>query len=264
VVAAPQTVALYTIVDRTNTIPFFLWQDVRQGVGQFVDDSSSVGVEVGLQYLPVSNNCDATEYETPLIPILPLPGNANAIKQSLNSTSTTAMGTVMQAALTGGIDHCKAFAAANPNTQCNLVLLTDWNGTGCSANLGPIAQAGHATSPAVLTYVVSLDGPPSNNLNTIAASGGTGSPIVATSEGAIANALTTATRRCWYELPNVGTGVLNVAVGPTALSEVNAAADCSSSQNQFYRSAGSIVLCPATCLGASAPIQVNVDITCAP
>ncbi len=177
------------------------WNQAAGAITDFVNDPTSDGINVGIQYFHPpdaggnrENNpaeCDGSAHSQPDVDVAVLPDNASAIVDSLAGTepdgSTPTVG-----ALTGGIGFCQARQEANPDEKCVVVLVTDGQPRGCgldnecngggndcvdpnaAATLTPIAADGLTTG--VQTFTVGMDGVNDdgfNLLNAIAIAGGT-------------------------------------------------------------------------------------------
>jgi hypothetical protein len=112
-----------------------------------------------------------------------LPDSAQALVDSLDRANTDGY-TPTVGALTGGVQYCEQFMAANPEEKCGVVLVTDGVPRGCGVDcemacdaesvLVPLAAAGNAAG--VRTFTVVMDGVPTEGfalLDAIAAAGGT-------------------------------------------------------------------------------------------
>jgi hypothetical protein len=152
-----------------NDDPNSRWNQAVTAINAFVDEPSSVGIDVALQYFNVagaqeppdrncetdddcgsglvctvavdadgeSNGtclnpviCDGSVHSEAAVPIGPLPDNAAAISQSLED-ETPHDSTPTVGALSGGTAYCQAFEAANPEEQCVVVMITDGQPNGC-------------------------------------------------------------------------------------------------------------------------------------
>src|SRR5262249_44933392 len=125
-----------------------------------------------------SSSCYIPSYETPEVEIATLPGNMQALIQSVNSHAPTTF-TPTAAALTGAINHMKQWGPAHPGRQPVVVLVTDGYPTECNPQdpslIADIAKQAYEGTPRILTFVVGFeDGGGLDNLNQIAKAGGTG------------------------------------------------------------------------------------------
>lgn len=150
------------------------WTSVVSAITSFVQDPSTAGVGVGIQYFPLpsdanctviqcnsdadcgagcgpcfgamfgfpgicqgfadSDSCDAVDYATPDVEIAPLPNNGSAIVQSMSAHGPTG-GTPTSAALQGAVDHARAWANFNVGHKTIVVLATDGDPSGCNEDL---------------------------------------------------------------------------------------------------------------------------------
>jgi hypothetical protein len=202
---------MYLMMDRSGSMQGSPWTSVTNAIKAFVDQPSTAGIGVGLEFFPAgacpdtcntntdcgpcapcvkpvpffpgfcngsaSNACDVNEYATPAVAIANLPGIAPVIKSSINSTSPSG-GTPTSAALDGAIQYTKQWMSMNPNAVGVTIFATDGAPSDCDTNeqnIYNIAAAGLAGTPSVRTYVIGVGMLPF--LNDLAVAGGTGAPF---------------------------------------------------------------------------------------
>jgi hypothetical protein len=216
-------------------------------------------------------SCSAGDYGTPAVEIAPLPGAAQGIIDAIGQQSPRG-GTPTAASLQGGIDHARAWAAAHPDRRVALVYATDGQPEGCEddRNIGPAAEeamSAFAGSPSIPTYVLGV-GPSLDNLNQVAAAGGTTSAyLVDTGKDValeVAHALDSIRSRaltCDYQIPKSTSGTLDfslvnvqITVGaggnPTLIGQVPSRDACGDAPGWYYDNPAQptlISLCKATC-----------------
>ncbi|MBK7585631.1 MAG: hypothetical protein IPI67_36280 [Myxococcales bacterium] len=264
--AKAKPVALYAIVDHsTSMVASGDWQNIVGGVNQYVDLSSSAGVSLGLHFFPFTQgNCSGSGFSNPAVPIALLPGNASAIKSALgNPPSGSGLSDPMDGIIQGGISACKTFAAANPDKQCNFVLVSDYSGNNsCPSSSGALSsmlQNAVDNAPSVMTYVIRAYLQGTTVLNQFAAAGGTGSASYASSAASMRDGFQRAASPCRFELPNSGTGTVTWQVNGSVLSQVSGPAGCGG-QN-YYLTSNAMVLCPNSCAGGGGNQQKTVTST---
>lgn len=199
---------MYLMMDRSGSMQGQRWSDVTSAVKAFVDQPSTAGIGVGLEFFPPvgcadecntnadcgpcapctkffpflpgvctgasANDCNVAEYATPAVTIATLPGIAQVIKDTINNTSPSG-GTPTSAALDGTIQYTKQWMVANPNAVGVAIFATDGEPSGCDnnvQNIYNIAAAGFQGAPSVRTYVIGV-GTSLTFLNGLAAAGGT-------------------------------------------------------------------------------------------
>ncbi|MEY4581910.1 MAG: hypothetical protein RL701_6613 [Pseudomonadota bacterium] len=126
------------------------------------------------------DSCEAADYAQPAVTIGQLPANSRTLIDTLNAEDTVGR-TPTAAALSGALQHAKAYAQQQPMHRVVAVLATDGSPTEClpldPAGVGALAQAARAAAPAISTYVVGVFGPMETqartNLNAWAKAGGT-------------------------------------------------------------------------------------------
>lgn len=206
--AQQQSLGMYLMMDKSGSMQGANWTAVTNAIKAFVDQPSTAGIGVGLDFFPgnacpdtcntdvdcgmcgpcthifpnfpgtctgtTAGNCNATDYATPTVAISNLPGIAPLIKSSLDNTSPSG-GTPTSAALDGSIQYTKQWMTMNPNTVGVAIFATDGEPSDCDtdvANIYALAAAGFAGTPSVRTYVIGV-GTQLTFLNGLAASGGT-------------------------------------------------------------------------------------------
>jgi len=188
------------------------WTAVTTALSDFVQQPSTAGIGVGIQYFPLldgpacpvvcfsdaecgacapcfgagtgipgicfnqsSSSCTVSEYAQPEVAIAELPGVANAIIGSMAS-HTPSGGTPTSAALQGALDYTTTWANSHPEHVVIVVLATDGDPTECAPQdipgIASIAASAVASSPSILTFVIGV-GSSLTNLNDIAVAGGT-------------------------------------------------------------------------------------------
>lgn len=185
------------------------WNAIKTALTGFVNDPTSAGIGVGIQYFPLSatggsactptltncfcfcnilltgGDCNVSDYATPDVPIQLLPGVAQAIITSLGNHGPGG-GTPTVPALTGAIQYASAYAATHlgdggiPYRKTIVVLATDGDPNDCSSTVqgvANVAAAGLAANPSIQTFVIGV-GSSLTSLNTIAAAGGTNTAFI--------------------------------------------------------------------------------------
>jgi hypothetical protein len=125
-------------------------------------------------------SCDANIYAQPAVPIGVLPGQAQALADSL-ATAMPLGRTPTSAALSGALARAKQQAMEQPTHRVIAVLATDGAPTECdpidASGVGSIASQALMSSPAIQTYVIgvftSAETEARANLNAWATAGGT-------------------------------------------------------------------------------------------
>ncbi|MDB4971730.1 MAG: uncharacterized protein JWN48_71 [Myxococcaceae bacterium] len=176
-VQVPAPVALYIMMDKSLSMQTSgIWTPAVEAMTKFVHDPGSAGIDVALQYFPGGGQCNGSGYSTPAVALGTLPGNANALANSLAGQSANGFGTPIEGALRGVTGYCKAFQAAHPLEKCIAVLVTDGKPEldGCNDNAAQLAAiAGTAwTQDKVRTFAVGLQGADFGLLDNIAKLGG--------------------------------------------------------------------------------------------
>lgn len=111
--SVPRQLDIYVILDESlSMIPY--WAPVTTALNQFFTSPEAAGIGVGIHYY--AGVCDVASYETPVVPIAPLPDNAMALEMSLASR-VLSLGTAATPALTGAITHARARQTMFPDSR---------------------------------------------------------------------------------------------------------------------------------------------------
>jgi hypothetical protein len=199
--------AIYMLVDwsASMTERTDLWTPTKTALNAFVSDPSSAGIEVALNYFPVTSEdivakCDPTQYGTPAVDVSLLPGSAAAVTTSLeskmfvlgeNPPPNDRLSTPTAPAITGSLQYFSSWLAQHPDHIGVLVLATDGEPAGCDAqsmmagmpitrgtpqeiaDTVDVIAAAAAGTPAIKTYVIGI-GNLQQTLDQFAEAGGTG------------------------------------------------------------------------------------------
>jgi hypothetical protein len=286
------TLATFVLMDQSTSMGDVVandttkWSAVAAAIAGFAQSSSSAGVEMGIQYfgLPASigasgavvDSCNVADYAKPDVEIGALPGNGSALVASLQAhgPSTT---TPTQPALTGAIDHVRAWAERHPDQVPIVLLATDGEPYDCGSTVAgteEVAAQGAAGTPPVLTFVVGI-GEQGAALDGIAAAGGTGHAYYVDTRGAVSDEFRAALGAvrgspqlsCTFAIPQAEAGAVdltkvNVAFGETGstaaarlIGQVAGPSSCSSEVAGWYfeppDQPTNLQLCPATCRAAA-------------
>jgi len=241
------------------------------------------------------DSCDPADYASAAVPIAPLPGNAKAIVDSL-ALHTPYSSTPTGPALQGAIDFSRNWAAANASHIVVTVLATDGFPAGCEGDdiqrVAGIAKDGYASARSIRTYAIGIGTSFDNslfpdagtwleNLNLVAAAGGTGAAFPITRQVAelfldALNRIRGTALGCAYLLPPpmgkpTDFGQVNFlhrkgGADATYIPKVANAAACAG-QGWYYddeKSPTRILTCDATCqeLAADFTGQVEIEVGC--
>ena len=289
--AVRERLDLYLIIDRNVSLAV-PWNRISDGLVSYVEHSEAAGTGVGVSYFPALDSamqpmCDADTYVTPDTPIELLPGNAAAIKAGRPSPLAGFTGSPTSAALEGALQLSASRRNGFQVPQA-VVLMTDAvQDFVCFTEpreLETVAAAARNGAAAIPTYVVALTVPelqsvlellgfvPLNNLDAVAASGGTsaarevGLNLASPIEETIASTLLSIqhdAEPCRYEVPaalgmaldagaaDAPTTVLGTVVGadqPLALPHLGAESECG--QGYYFDDPAApqwATLCEQTC-----------------
>ena len=258
---------------------------VREAVSRFLQDPASNGIGVGIGYFGYMNagntSCDPSDYSGPAVPIGTLPGNAQAIINSVNSAQPTGE-TPTGAAIRGACTYANGWKAQNPSHVVVVLLVTDGVPETPSSNrCNPPASIQDATqaaqtcfghNPSLPVYVLGV-GQALQNLNSIAQSGGTNQAYLVDSGDVTAQVLQAlnairqdATIPCQLQIPVAAPGQPPVDLNkvnvsycgpgqqPQVFYYVDNPAGCGTQSGWYYNPEKTqILLCQNSCSTVSAP-----------
>lgn len=173
-------VALYFMQDQSGSMlfpgslqipPIAKWTLTQNSLTAFVNDPTSSGIDVALQYFALpAGGCDGANYVTPEVAMGPLPANAQPIITSLGA-HFPATNTPIEPALRGVTQYCIQHQTAAE--KCVAVLITDGTPSDCNADPTALAQIAKDAydQHGVITFTIGMDGADFNMLNGIAAAG---------------------------------------------------------------------------------------------
>ncbi len=228
---------------------------VKGAVTAFLQDPESAGLGVGLGYFgtqPLScacTSCNAADYSTPSVPVAVVPDNTAALLASLAAAQPTGE-TPTGPAIRGACAYVTAWQQKHADRQAAILLVTDGEPQapvtsakgGCNPTLADAAEAAASclTASRVRTYVLGV-GPSLNNLNQIAAAGGSSSAYLVQNGGgdgvlAALNAI-----RKDAQIPCT----LNLPAGNILLSTLNVVYADSACNLTTYARVSSVAACPA-------------------
>jgi hypothetical protein len=123
------------------------WTPTTKAIKSFVSSPESAGIGMGLQYFPLGKNddqkCKGATYAEPAVPLAALPGNAQALIQSIDAHYFTKdnccdapehQGTPTRPALEGVFQYLRAWLAMHPERDAVALLATDGEPSECDAN----------------------------------------------------------------------------------------------------------------------------------
>lgn len=300
----PQPLGIYVMMDKSNAM-VAPWLEVSHDLEQFISQLNAYrGVSMGIQFYPLippitvapTAMCEPTQYATPETPIDVLPDNQLALIASITNHSPTAISPLvtptesptdaaLQGAILGARNWVKSNAAAHPKA---VVLLVTAGVPSAAAspvclpsvtNVEAVAQDGVSSptgEPSVPTYVLAV-GTASDDLNAIAAAGGTGEAFLKSSGGTVLDVLLRirdVALPCDIDVSasELAGDRLNVELDAPGLpskryGRVGVLDDCAHLQagtGAWYvdgiGSSAKLRLCPSTCADARAVLGATLDV----
>jgi hypothetical protein len=297
--AKPVPLDLYLMQDSTSSMgtdcnvgaaTTSKWCHAINAVAGFVNDPSSAGNQIALQFFSttINSTCNGSYYANPAVALGLLPNIAPQIVASLNSHSPNG-NTPTEAALRGIATYTAAHQT--PGRVMIGILVTDGIPTACSTGAAALATiAGqHFQNTGIRTFVIGMTGANFTTLETIAASGGadahpnycSGTPTchyynVADGDPqafiAALKDIQQSAIGCTYQMPTPDGGLIDPAKvvvrytpgGGVAqeLNRVNDATQCVAGAWYYDNNAAptTINLCPDTCNTVKADQNPKVDI----
>ncbi len=270
--ADPIPVGMHVMLDKSGSMAGTRMTNVKKALKDFINNPSSNGMAVGIDYFPQGSDiCAESNYTTPAVAMSMLPGNRAALISSIDGVGTGG-NTPTRPALKGAIGVARTYANANPTHKTVVVLATDGEPTECSNNsttyIGDNIAKGEGMdkSPKIPTYVIGVgSGVGESGMDYIASRGGTGSAYMVNDGSSAAfeaamNDIRKQTLGCEFTVPPTTLGIIDPTTmqlryqdGDGNVSKVNrvaGASACGSSPGWYPDSATAptkIFLCPNTC-----------------
>lgn len=280
--------SLYIAFDKSSSMFGTKWDSAKAGLKAFVNDPSSTGIKVALNFFPRNSNptCDQLEYKPPVVPFAELPQNAMPVSQAMDATIPDGLLTPIYSALGGAILAAKEQAENHPGEAASVLLVTDGDPQGpsgtCAGGVDPMAPQAIAdlakagTTFGIKTFVIGLPGATQTTVNLIAQAGGTGAAILVGGfnvQTEFQQALAKVRGQvlpCAYEVPaKVEGGEIDVALvnvlltpggGKTAILPQSPTCSGEGWQYDAPVTPKQIVLCPSTCKALQTDFSAKVQI----
>jgi hypothetical protein len=253
------------------------------------------GEHAGCTVFNGETSCNPDDYAKAEVPIAPLPGNTQAIIDSM-SAHWPFSDTPTAPALQGALAFTSSWASAHPDHVVVTILATDGmpDSKGCEHNdiqtVADIAASAFMATPSIRTYAIGIGsssddvfspdaGHWSDNLERIAVAGGTGKAFIV--KGNVVDPFVSALNRirgtalgCAFLVPD-GMGKpldlhqVNVrytkgnTTSPMYIPKVGSSSNCGALDGWYYddeRQPTRIVACPATCNELSDDFSGKVEI----
>jgi hypothetical protein len=161
------TVDIYVMFDQSQSMLCGIpsggdrWDAVKNALQQFVMDQGAAGINVGIQYFGLGGfaaSCNAADYQRPDVEIGPLPMNAAAIVNSLNTHMPTT-NTPTPPALVGAINHAIEWKNMHPGHSVVVALVTDGQPNACGGIPDVVSAAAAGSMKTIPTYVIGVISP---------------------------------------------------------------------------------------------------------
>ncbi|MEZ4370683.1 MAG: vWA domain-containing protein [Polyangiaceae bacterium] len=276
---------LYVMLDRSCSMDDYgRWDAVTTALTSFVNDTSSDGVGVGIEYFPYDDTdsaCTRSNYAAPSVNIAPLPANASALALSIANTGPYGWNTPTLPAVRGAVDHARAHQQSS-GRRTAVVLATDGEPNGCSSDVASVTSAisaGLSSAEAINTFVIGVGSSAGiSNMNAWAAAGGTTQAYVVNNSdvaGFISalNNIRATGFSCSFQIPTPSSGVIDPAQvnvvfhssgqPDRVITRVTDASGCDASGGWYFDdnvAPTQVVLCPATCTQAEGDASAGVEL----
>ena len=271
---------MYFMVDVSGSMSGSNITALKSGLTNFFNDAQSAGLGAAAQRFPIAKSndpydatCDQNAYAKPAVPWAALP---NASLVSWIGGLVASGYTPTMPALLGSVQACHDRLSVMPTHKCAVVLVTDGRPEGncpptnadAEAPLGQVAAGAWAGGiPVFAIGFPGLDYIGEAVLETVAAQGGTGTPVIIQG-GNVGQAFIDALEDirgtalgCEYQMPTAEAGTVNpnlvkvtfkpgAATDPEQIERVDDLAACAGGDGWYYddnTSPTKLIMCPATC-----------------
>jgi hypothetical protein len=288
------------VIDRSGSMETNgLWAPFKQAVTDFIGDSGSAGVSVGMSFYPAASvnscpggylACKADLYGEPpaglQVPLTALPAGEAALLSALNAETADGVCTPTYGALRGALAFAMGQQTANPKHKVIVVLVSDGDPNGCPPapvdgnDIGIIGDlaANALNFNGVQTHVIAVAGANVTSLDSIAAQGGTTAAVDVTADVSqfLQNLqdIRSSALACEYAIPDAsGTSLdpkaVNVlytpggATSPLTIPGVVGAGDCGDGSGWYYDNPATptkILLCQGSCDTVQADAAADVKV----
>ena len=268
------------------------WPQVRDALNVFAKNPNYVNMGVALQFFPVRQQCNVSQYAEPIVPMQVLPGVQPEFSSAVGAQRMFG-GTPLVQVMQGMVSYMRGWAKKHADRKPVLVLATDGipDDTCSASNIDPanslenalaLAKDAYEGEPSIPVFVIGV-GAELTALNAIAEAGGTQAAAVISTTGNVTEKFLEALdgiRRsalsCSYDIPPPKSGAIDYnAVNVTfrqgasksdTFFYVKSAADCDLSADQAWyyddpKDPKQVVLCPKTCERVSAASDGKMDVT---
>lgn len=296
-------VDMYIMMDRSSSMTYVVpnstetrWSAFEKGMRQFVMEASTQDLRAGIGFFGASIfggddaiDCKMENYATPKVEIGQVADVGQDIVDAIVANQPAGL-TPTLPALTGAVEHAKAWKAAGKNMgrKVVVVLVTDGYPTQCQSPvlISEIADVARAANDdeQIRTYVIGLAA--GFNLNTIAQAGGTESATLLDENeptSSLVDALTNITDTkvaCEFEIPAPTVGMeidkekVQLIFTPQSAAEqeiprLDNAGNCALNPNGgwYYDNPANpkrIIVCPCTCSQIAKAGRLRVTVGCSP
>ena len=276
------------------------WTPTTNAIKSFVSSPESAGIGIGLQYFPLGKDddekCEGATYAEPSVAIAPLPGNAQAMIQSIDAhyfdkenccDAPEHQGTPTRPAMEGVFAYLREWLAQHPERDAVALLATDGEPSECDDNdiedVSRVMSEAASATPSIESYVIGIGD--QEDLEELAAAGGTGQGAFAVDgTGGMTekqlletlNKIRGESSQCDFDSPSgmhADPNLTNVeTTSPTRprakLVKVGKPEDCArATQGGWYHEDNTkrIHLCPEVCksIRTEPSLKVNIVVGCA-
>jgi Mg-chelatase subunit ChlD len=184
---------LFIALDRSSSLSGAKWDAALKGLGAFLKDPVSAGIDVGLVTFPRQpllnpQECSFSNYKDPEVPFAKLPGNAQPMLDFLATVKPNGFGTPIYPALGGTLERAAVSKIAKPLENFAVLLVTDGEPAQPPATCNGVNALSTDSIGAfvadtfekyqVKTFVIGLPGIPKSFADTLAQKGGTQAIVI--------------------------------------------------------------------------------------
>lgn len=151
---------LYLMVDSSFTLALQpVWGQLTQGITAFVDDMANAGLGVAIQFYGAM--CSVSIYATPRVPVVVLPGGADAIRTSF-PLPIDGVAAAIAPAVEGAARYAATLETTDVDRETDVVIFSDGLFDTLTCGSGVVEATTHAASafgavPSIKTHVIAID-----------------------------------------------------------------------------------------------------------
>lgn len=272
---------MIVLLDRSGSMSGALWDGSVAALTNFFQNPGGAEVSAGISYFPPPGGaleCQPSSYDPLHVPIVDLATSATTLVDDMQVQIPEGDDTPTYAGLYGTLLHANDHQDQNPDHVVVVVLASDGDPTACNTDIFDIADLA-ATAHAyngVRTFVIAIQGATVQNLDEIAAAGGTTAALDVTTDITQFQLKMDEIRKevlaCEYVIPEpegqeFDPTKVNVRYTPgggaaESIPQADDLADCGDDPGWYYDNPvmpTKIIFCPASCALIQSDDMAKVD-----